>query len=66
MFSQFEHTVGFVISHDTQNAQRSRTKHCNNHLKLLNNIKEIQQKEQEAGWTQMEKTETDCIGVILN
>ena len=23
-------------------------KHCNNHLKLLNNIKEVQQKEREA------------------
>ena len=27
---------------------KSRMKHCNNHLKLLTNIKEIQQKEKEA------------------
>ena len=29
--------------HDTQNARR--IKHCNNHLKPSNNIKEIQQKD---------------------
>ena len=42
-------------------------KHCNNHLKLLNNIKEIRQKEREA-WgrgAQLDKIETDCIWIIL-
>ena len=41
-----------------------RVKHCNNHLKLLNNMKEIQQKEREA-YAQMEKIEKDYIWVIL-
>ena len=32
--------------HDTQNVQK--VEQCSNHLKLLNNIKEIQRKEREA------------------
>ena len=42
--------------HDTQNAQKSRMKHCHSHLKLLKNVKETQD-----GWTQMDKIKTDCI-----
>ena len=34
--------------HDTQNAQKSRMKHCKNHVKVLNNIKNPQQNEIEA------------------
>ena len=49
-------TVGFL----TIIVARVRVKHCNNNLKLLNNMKEIQQKEREA-YAQMEKIEKDYI-----
>ena len=44
---------------------KSWMKHCNYHLNPLNNMKEIQQKERETWWTQMDKIETGCIWVIL-
>ena len=42
--------------------QKSRMKHCNNHLKLSNNINEIQQKEREAS---MNTNGRDWIGLHL-
>ena len=40
-------------------------KHCNDHIKLLNNIKEIQQRKEKHIWTQIDKIETDCVWIIL-
>ena len=40
-------------------------KHCNNLLEPLKNIKEIQKMEKEAWMDTMDKTEMDCIWVIL-
>ena len=41
-------------------------KHCNSHLNLLNNRKEIQPKEREACMVNnIDEIETDCIWVIL-
>ena len=52
--------------HDNQNTQNVESmKHCNNHLQLLNDIKEIQKKEREAWKNTNRQDENGLHWVIL-